>query len=69
MLGNIGDLFVKCMTRHKRLFVPSVEDYYVMHRHRAQICETLAKITDWLTDPLGWICNFVKKFVVRGMEF
>ena len=39
MLGEIGDLFAKCMRQViKRLFVPSVgvSDYYVMYRQRTK---------------------------------
>ena len=56
MLGNIGDLFSEMYgTRHKRPFVPSVGllDYYVMYRQwPSQFCETSAKVTNWVTDPL-----------------
>ena len=39
MLGNIGDLFVKCMrqvTKDHLYNLLGVSDYYVMYRHRAQ---------------------------------
>ena len=72
MLGNIGDMFVKCMRQVTKGHLLRVSDYYVMYRRRIdQFCETLAKITDWGTDPLR--CNgsvtFCEKLVVRGREF
>ena len=39
MLGNIGDLFVKCMrqvTKAHLYHLLGVSDYYVMYRQRAQ---------------------------------
>ena len=39
MLGNIGDLFVKCMgqvTKSHLYHLLEVSDYYVMYRHNAQ---------------------------------
>ena len=39
MLGNIADLFVKCMrqvTKGHLYHLLGVSDYYVMYRHRAQ---------------------------------
>ena len=65
MVGNIGDLFVKCMrqvTKGHLYHLLGVSDYYVMYRQSkgpSQFCETLAKITNWVTDPLGWSCNIL----------
>ena len=65
MLGNIGDLSVKCMpkvTKCHVYYLLGVSGYYVMYRHRAQsLCETSAKITDWGTDPLRWFLNILSK--------
>ena len=39
MLGNIGDLFVKCMRQVMKgllYHLLGVLDYYVMYRHRAK---------------------------------
>ena len=39
MLGNIGEMFVKCMrqaTKGNLYHLLGVSDYYVMYRHRAQ---------------------------------
>ena len=39
MLGNIGNLFVKCMrqvTKGLMYHLLGVSDYYVIYRHRAQ---------------------------------
>ena len=39
MLGNIGDLFVKCMqqvTKGHLYHLVEVSDYYVMYRQRAK---------------------------------
>ena len=39
MLGNIGELFVKCMqqvTKGHLYHLFGVSDYYVMYSHRAQ---------------------------------
>ena len=56
-------LLVICMrqvTKGHLYHLSGVSDYYVMYRHRAQsVCETLAKITDWVTDPLRWFCNIL----------
>ena len=52
------------VTSHKRPFVPSVGG-----TEPSQFCETLAKITDWVTDPLRLFCSIFDKFVVRGSEF
>ena len=41
MLGNISDLFVKCMlqvTKGHLYHLLEISDYYVIHRHRA-ICQ------------------------------
>ena len=49
MLGNIGDLSVKCMrqvTKGHLYHLLGVSDYYVMYRHRAK-------------DPLRWFCNIL----------
>ena len=63
MLGNIGDLFVKLVlevTKGHLYHLFGVSDYYVMYRHRAsQFCETSAKITDWVSDPLGLFSNIL----------
>ena len=64
MLGNIGDLFVKCMrqvTKGHLYHLLGVSDYYVMYIDTgpSQFWEILAKITDWVTDPLGWFCNIL----------
>ena len=64
-------MFVKCMrqvTKGHLYHMFGVADYYVMYRHRAQsVCETSAKINDWVTDPLRWFCNinFCEGFVVK----
>ena len=59
MLGNIGDLFVKCMrqvTKGHLYHLLGASDYSVMYRHRAQtVCETSAKVTNWVTDPFRWL--------------
>ena len=61
MLGNIGDLLVKCMqqvTKGHLYHLLGVSDYCVMYMQRAQsVCERLAKINNWVTDPLRWFCN------------
>ena len=36
MLGNIVDLFVKCMPQVTKGHLYHLLDYYVMYRHRAQ---------------------------------
>ena len=74
MLGNIGDLFAKCMrqvTKGHLYHLLEVSDYYVMYRPRAhQFCETSAKITDWVTDLLRWLCNiFEKSLWLEGGNF
>ena len=59
MLGNIDELFVKCMrqvTKGHLYHLLGVSDYEVMYRH-SQFWETSEKITDWVTDPLRWFCN------------
>ena len=65
MLGNIGDLFVKCLrqvTKDHLYHLLGVSDYYVMYRQFCEtFCETLAKITDWVTDPHRWFCNILRK--------
>ena len=71
MLGNIGELFVKCMrqvTKSHLYHLLGVSDYYVMYRHRVQYCEMSAKIIDWVTDPLSCV-TFCEKFVVRRRAF
>ena len=63
MLGNIGDLFVKCfffffLNVCDKSDIPS--DSYVMYRQRAKsVYETSAKVTNWLTDPLRWFCELL----------
>ena len=62
MLGNIGDLFVKCMrqvTKGHLYHMLGVSDYYIMYTGPSQFCETSAKITDWVTDPLRWFCKIL----------
>ena len=65
MLGNIGDLFVKCMpqvTKGHLYHLLGISDYYAMYgTGPSQFCETSAKITDWVTDPLRWFCNISLK--------
>ena len=65
MLGNIGYLFVKCMqqvTKGHLYYLLGVSDYYVMYSTGPrQFYEMLAKITNWVTDPLGWFCNILWK--------
>ena len=61
MLGNIGNLFVKCMrqvTKGHLYHLYGVLDYYVMYRQKAQsVCETSAKVTNWVIDPFRWLCE------------
>ena len=63
MLGNIGDLFVKRMQKVIKghlYYLLGVSDYSVMYRHRFKsVWETLAKVTDWVTDPLIWFCKIL----------
>ena len=59
MLGNIGDLFVKCMqqvTKGHLYYLLRVLDYYVMYigRGPSKFCEMSAKMTDCVTHPLRW---------------
>ena len=58
MLGNIGELFVKCMrqvTKGNLYHLLELSDYYVMYRQRAtQFCKTSVKVTNWVTDPFRW---------------
>ena len=66
MLGNICDLFVKCMrqvTKGHLYHLFGALDYHVMYRGTwpSQFCETSAKITDWVMDPLRWFCNILLK--------
>ena len=53
MLGNIGDLFVKCMqqvTKGNVYHLLGVLDYYVIYREKIEkFCEMSAKITNWET--------------------
>ena len=68
MLGNIGDLFVKCMrqvTKGHLYHLLGVSDYYVMYRQRARRQRSL---TGKLI-PLDGAVTFYIKFVVRGREF
>ena len=74
MLGNIGDLFVKCMrqvTKGHLYHLLGVSDYYVMYRHRAQS----VFLKRWQRSPTGQLIpldgfvTFCEKFVVRGREF
>ena len=55
MLGNIGDLFVKCMQQvtkgHLYHLLGVSDDCVIYDRGSSQFCETSAKITDWVTDP------------------
>ena len=51
--GNIGNLFVTCMQ------LLGVSDYFLMYRQRAKFCETSAKVTNWVTDPFRWLCEFL----------
>ena len=70
MLGNIGDLFMKCMrqvTKDHLYYLLGVSDYYVMYRH-SQFGETSAKITDWVTDDLRWFCNICYRKVCGWRE-
>ena len=63
MLGNIGDLFVKCMqqvTTGHLYHLLGVSDYYVMYKHRAQsVFEMPAKVINLVTDPFRWLCEFL----------
>ena len=58
MLGNIGDLFVKCMPEviqghlYHLLGVSDQITMLCIGTGFSQLCETSAKITDWVTDPL-----------------
>ena len=73
MLGNIGDLIMKCMcqvTKGHLYHLLGVSDYYVMYWHGpSQFCETSAKIIDWVTESLDGSVIFCEKVVVRGREF
>ena len=65
MLGNIGDLFVKCMqqvTKGHLYHLLGVSDYYVMYRHRAQRSPT------GLLIPLDGSVTFCERFVVSGRK-
>ena len=59
MVGNIGDLFVKCMrqvTKDHLYHVLGVSDNYVcIGRGQSLFCETAAKVTNWVTDPFRWL--------------
>ena len=56
MLGNIGNLFVKCMPRVTKghlYHLLRISDYDVMYRQvPSEFCETPEKVTNWVTDPL-----------------
>ena len=72
MLGNICDLFVKCMrqvTKGHLYHLLEVSDYYAIYIYigtgPSQFCETSAEIIDWVTDPLRWFSNIL----VRGRTF
>ena len=73
MLGNIGDLFVKCMRHVTKGHLYHLLGYritmYCIGTGPSQLCETSAKITDWVTDPLDGSVTFCEKFVVRWREF
>ena len=59
MLGNIGDLFEKCMrqvTKDHLYHLLGVSDYYVMYRQRTE-----SVLLSWVTDPLRWFCNILSK--------
>ena len=61
MLGNIGDLFVKCMRQVSKghlYHLLGISDCYVMYRQRAKSLI-----------PLDGSVTFYEKFVVRGREF
>ena len=61
MLGNIGDLFVKCMqqvTKVHLYHLLGVSEYYVMYRQwPREFCEKSARVTNWVTDPFEWFCE------------
>ena len=51
-------------TSHKNPFLPSVEvsDYYdCIGRKQSEFCETFAKVTNWVTDPIRWLCELFQK--------
>ena len=65
MLGNIGDLFVKCMRQvtkgHSYHLLGESGNYVSIDTGCSQFCETSAKITDWVTVPLKWFCKILWK--------
>ena len=56
MLGNIGNLFVKCMDKSQKAWV---SDYYVIYKQRAQFCGMPATVTNLVTDPFRWFCELL----------
>ena len=73
MLGNIGNLFVKCMCQVTKAICTICWGYrntmLCIGRGLSQFCETSAKVINWVTDPLAGSVNFCEQFVVRGREF
>ena len=65
MLGNVGNLFVKCMrevTKDYSYHLFGALDYYLMYRHRAQSAAVLLNVGKGhprVTDPLRWFCNIL----------
>ena len=48
------------MTSHKShlYHLLGVLDFYVMYR-QSLFCETSARVTNWVTDPFGWLCELL----------
>ena len=75
MLGNIGNLFMKCMQQvtkghwYHRL---GVSDHYVMYiigRGLSLFSETSAMVTNRVTDQvIDSSVKLCKRFVIRGKE-
>ena len=60
MLGNMGNLFMKSSHKRYLYHLLRVLDYYVMSRQTVRaVWEKSDKVTIWLTDPYGWLCEIL----------
>ena len=62
MLGNIGNLFVKCIgqvTKGHLYHLLGVSDYYIycIGRGPSEFCETSANVTNWVSNPFRCLCE------------
>ena len=75
MLGNIGDLFVKCVqqvTKSHLHHLLGVSDYYVIMyicTGTGSFVKRRQRSPNGLLNPLDGSVTFCERFVVRGSEF